>query len=180
MNGAEEMTPLVPIPRHCLWLLFPRSTQKVYMQLLSFYMNTHSNLPCSDSAAQYLPALVIILMMGKLWSYPNSSAFCPHPQLQKITLLLHLSLGYTVYFIRCLLQKDLRLQRACPLMLWLNCPLLKTIHREFFPRNQLGGSGEQGKLCKGSWGMHWGQEPRQRSGGNTVTCQVTHYWSCRM
>lgn len=103
MNGAEEMTTLVPIPRHCLWLLFPRSTQKVYMQLLSFYMNTRCNVPCSDSAAQYLPALVIILMMGKLRSYPNSSAFCPHPQLQKSPYLspCPLVMQYILYAACC-------------------------------------------------------------------------------
>lgn len=146
----------------------------------SFYMNTRCNLPCSDSAAQYLPALVIILMMGKLWSYPNSSAFCPHPQLQKNHPTSPPVPWLCSIFYTLLVAKRPEVANGMLIMLWLNCPLLKTTHRDFLPRNQLGGSGEQGKLCKGSWGMHWGQEPRQRSGGNTVTCQVTHHWFCRM
>lgn len=179
MNGAEEMTPLVPIPRHRLWLLFPRSTQKVYMQLLFTW--THV------AICPVLTQQLNICLLWSLYSWWESSDPTPilllsvhthnfkknHPTSPPVPWLC--SIFYTL-----LVAKRPEVAKGMLIMLWLNCPLLKTTHRDFFPRNQLGGSGEQGKLCKGSWGMHWGQEQSQRSGGNTVTCQVTHHWFCRM
>lgn len=109
------MPTLVLSPRHCILLLFPtyskfKGTHKrCTSAFFPFYMNIHWNLPCSDSAAKQPSALVVILVIGKLRSCPNSSASCPsHPPLQShlIPPFHHLFCGGVVCFFFSFLQAD--------------------------------------------------------------------------
>lgn len=82
-NSRNAHSSSAPATASCHYSQYSKTHAKgVHLPGFAFYMKAHGSLPCSDSTANELPALVFILRTGKLRSHP-SSAFCPsHPPFQ--------------------------------------------------------------------------------------------------